>query len=446
MIARVIAPLFLIALIHGPLLSQDLNKPKLDSLFDVLAANDKAMGSIVLAKNGAVVYSKAVGYSFISETSKIPATDKTNYRIGSITKMFTATMIFQLVEEKKLTLATNLSAFYPTVRNSEKISIGHMLGHRSGLHSFTDDSTYMTWMTEPRTEKQMVELISKYPPDFEPDGKTAYSNSNFLLLGYILEKITMQSYSANLKNRITAKVGMPGTYYGGKGDPKKGEALSYRFLNGWQPAPETDMSIPGGAGALLSTPADLAKFIEALFAGKLVSDVSLKQMKTITGGMGMGMFQVPFHSKSGFGHNGMIDGSASNLFYFPDDGLALAYCSNGVMYGVNDIMIGVLSIYFNMPYTVPVFKSGPAISLTEGELDRYLGIYSSSQVPLKLTISRNSTQLMCQATGQSSFPVSPFDTHKFKFEPAGVVLEFNPEDGEVTLKQGGGSFTFKREK
>lgn len=426
--------------------SQDLNKPKLDSLLDVLAANNQAMGSLTLSKAGKVVYSKAVGYSFISADEKIPATEKTTYRIGSITKMFTATMIFQLIEEKKLSLTTTLDKYYPEFPNSGKITIAHMVSHRSGLFNFTSDPAFPTWMTQPKTEKEMVAIMTGYPADFQPDEKFAYSNTNYLLLGYILEKITKKSYAENLKKRITAKGGLISTYYGGKSDPKKGEALSYRFAGTWEPTPETDISVPGGAGALLSTPADLCRFIEALFAGKLVSSASLEQMKTIKDGMGMGMFQVPFNTKRGYGHNGYIDGSASNLFYFPEDGLAVAYCSNGVVYALNDIIIGALSIYFNVPYKLPEFKAEEAPPLTEQDLEKYLGVYASAQMPLKITITKDQAQLMAQATGQSAFPLKPSGKDKFKFDAAGIVIEFRPEKGELSLKQGGGNFAFTREK
>jgi CubicO group peptidase (beta-lactamase class C family) len=135
------------------------------------------------------------------------------------------------------------------------------------------------------------------------------------------------------------------------------------------------MSIPGGAGAIVSTPTDLVKFIEALFSLKLVSNTSLSQMKTLTDGFGMGMFQIPFYEKRAYGHNGGIDGFASNLAYFPEEGLAIAYCTNGQAYPMNNILIGVLSIYFNKPYPIPTFNTTP-VSLKTEDLDKYLGVYS----------------------------------------------------------------------
>ena len=129
-----------IVIFFGTAFSQNINKSKLDSLFNSLAENNKAMGSIAISKNGTIVYSRAIGYSVITGKEKKPATENTRYRIGSISKMFTSVMIFQLIEEHKLELSTTLDKFYPTVPNADKITIGNLLNHRSGLHNFTNDS------------------------------------------------------------------------------------------------------------------------------------------------------------------------------------------------------------------------------------------------------------------------------------------------------------------
>jgi CubicO group peptidase (beta-lactamase class C family) len=431
------------ALSFGTVYAQNFDKPKLDRLLDTLAHKEKAMGSLTLSKNGKVIYSRAIGYSSISETGKKPSTTLTKYRIGSISKMFTTTMIFQLVEEGKLKLATTLDTWFPTIPNANKITIGNLLNHRSGIHNFTNDPDFQTWLTQPKTQAEMIAIIAKNAADFQPNEKAAYSNSNFVILGYIIEKITKQPYAINLKQRITSKIGLANTYYGGMTNVDNNECYSYQFTRSWKQMPETDMSIPGGAGAIVSTPTDLTKFIEALFSLKLVSQNSLDQMKTITEGFGMGMFQIPFYTKKAYGHNGGIDGFSSNLAYFPEDSLAIAYCTNGVVFPMNDILIGVLSICFGREYSIPTFNS---LASNPEELDKYLGIYSSTQLPLKITITKDNATLIAQATGQSSFPLEATEKDKFKFDAAGIVLEFNTDKNEMTLKQGGGVFIFTKDK
>ena len=144
--------ILLTGLSFGTVYAQNFDKPKLDRLFDMLAQKEKAMGSLTLSKNGKVIYSRAIGYSSITDTGKKPSTTLTEYRIGSISKMFTATMIFQLVEEGKLKLTTTLDAYFPKLPNANKITIGNLLNHRSGLHNFTDDAEYATLMTQPKTQ------------------------------------------------------------------------------------------------------------------------------------------------------------------------------------------------------------------------------------------------------------------------------------------------------
>lgn len=420
---------------------QSINKPKLDSLFDTLALKNKAMGSVAISKNGVLLYSRAIGYAYISDNEKKTATVHTKYRIGSITKMFTATMIFQLIEEGKLTLATTLDKFLPSIPNAKQITIANLLHHNSGIHSYTDDPAYTTWRTEPKTEDDILSLISKHGPDFQPGEKFSYSNSNYFILGYIVEKITGESYSQILSRRITSRIGLVNTYVGGKIEVAKDESCSYQFSGSWTHAPETDMSIPGGAGSIVSTPADLTKFIEALFSLKLVSQSSIDQMKNITDGWGMGMFQIPFYERRAFGHNGGIDGFASTLSYFPEESLAVSYCTNGQVYPMNDILIGVLSIYFNKDYTLPSF-----ISLKSEDLDKYLGVYSSKLHPLKITFTKTDSTLVGQATGQSQFPLEATEKNEFEFRQAGIVIHFDSTASEFTLKQAGGSYLFTKEK
>jgi D-alanyl-D-alanine carboxypeptidase len=423
--------------------AQNFNKAKLDSFFYALNARDKGMGSMAISSNGVIVYQNAIGYSKVDGDIKTPATVGTKYRIGSITKMFTATMIFQLIEEGKLSLATPLATWFPQAPNAVKITIGEMLSHRSGLHNFTNDSVYMSYNTKPQTEEQMLAIIEKEKPDFEPDTKAEYSNTNFVLLGYIVEKVTGRPYAEELKKRITSKIGLTDTYYGGKANVANNEAYSYSFEGKWQQQPETDMSIPGGAGALVSTPTDLVKFIEALFAGNLISQSSLEQMKTMRDNFGMAMFTIPFYDRKAYGHTGGIDGFSSMLAYFPEDKVAIAYIANGIVYSTNDVMIAALSIYFNKPFAIPAFKT--IITKTE-ELDKYLGNYSSTQLPLKITITKINTILLGQATGQPQFALEAVNKDKFVYTPAGVTLQFDPDKGEVTLLQGGATYLFTKEK
>ncbi len=411
---------------------------RIDSLLSALDANNKAMASVTITKNGVLEYSRAIGFVDNSGSKPINSNPETRYRIGSISKMFTTVMILQLVEEKKLSLNTPLSKFYKKIPNSDSITIADLLNHHSGLYNFTNSEDYPKWMTESRSKKQLLELFVEQKPAFAPHEKGEYSNTNFVLLGFIIEDVTGKSYEENLSARITSRIRLKNTKYGSKINHAANEASSFEYSDGkWVELPETDMSIPGGAGAVISSTPDLTAFITALSNGSLLSESSLESMKTFKGGFGLGLFKIPFYERSAYGHNGGIDGFLSSLAYFPDDKVAIAFCSNGMNYPMNDILIGLLSCYFDKPYKIPDFKT---VVIPVEKLSKYEGEYTSEQLQLGITVKQDKGKLTAQATGQSSFALDAVSETEFRFDQAGIVMIFAITDsGEVdgfTLKQG----------
>jgi len=421
--------------------SQDFNRQKMDSLFMLIDEKDQGMGSLSILQNGIEVYQKSIGFADIE--NNIPANSETAYRIGSISKSFSATIIMQLVDEKKLSLDTKLNKFFELIPNSKNITIEQLMRHQSGLLNFTDSPDYLAWMEQPKTRNEMIEIIVRNGTVFEPGERAEYSNTNFVLLTYIAEDIENKSFDEILHERIVEPCNLKHTYYGGKINPMKNEALSYAKTSDWELASETDMSIPSGAGAVVSTPGDLNTFYNCLFGGKLVSEQPLEAMMNIQDNYGMGLISFPFYDKKAWGHTGGIDGFQSQAAYFPNDKVIVSYCTNAVVMSRNDILIGVLSIYFGKDYELPDFK--PAIEVPVKVLDKYTGVYSTPELPMKITITREETILMAQGTGQPAFPLTAFENDKFKFEQAGVVIEFNAKKNKLILKQGGQVFEMFKE-
>lgn len=406
---------------------------KIDSLLTYLYANNKFMGSVAIQEKGEVVFEKAYGYAEIETKSK--ATSKTKYKIGSITKMFTSAIIFQLIEEKKLSLDTKLSQFFPKIANADKITIGQMLNHKSGIYNFTDSPDFDTYCTKLQNKKDMLNRLESYPAAFEPGTIANYSNSNYLLLGYIIQDITKKPYKDNVMSRIVNKAGLKNTYYYSKINPKKNEAYSYAYADGkWTKTEEWNESVAGAAGALQSTPADLTKFVKALFDGKIIKKESLDQMTAIDAGFGKGIFAYPFIERRFFGHDGAIESFSSVLGYYPKDDLGISLLMNGENYNMNDIMIGILSCYYKFPYIFPNFKSA---KVSEDVLKRYEGFYSNPELPFKVDIRLVNGVLTAHATDQGSFPLNPLSETEFNFDPAGITITFNPKG--FTLKQADGS-------
>ncbi|MDQ3016689.1 MAG: beta-lactamase family protein [Bacteroidota bacterium] len=419
--------------------SQSIDTAKLNTFFKALDDNQKFMGSIAVSRDGKLLYAKSVGYSDVDNKSIL--NENTMYRIGSITKTFTATLVMKAVEQGKLKLDQTINKYFFSLPNADKITIRHLLHHRSGVHDFTNDEAYPGYMTQPKTKAQMLDYIIKGGSDFAPDSKAEYSNSNYVLLTYVLEEVFKQPYPSLLKKYIYDPAKLVHTFYGGTIEPTRNEAYSYSFVSAWIKESETNMSIPMGAGGIVSTPLDLIRFADALYNGKLITMESLQQMKMIQDGYGMGMIQVPFNEKKGYGHGGSIDGFQSLFYYFPEDKVSFALTSNGTNYNNNDISIAVLSAVFNLPIDIPVFTSYP---ITAGELEPLTGLYSSEQIPVEITITQEGKILIAQGTGQSSFSLEATAPNQFKFDRAGIVLEFNVEDKTMLLKQGGGEFLFKK--
>jgi D-alanyl-D-alanine carboxypeptidase len=426
--------------------AQTLDKAKLDQFFDRLAEKNKAMGSLVIVKDGNVVYSRAIGYSQISETEKKPLTAANRFRIGSITKMFTAAMIFQLVEEGKLKLTDTLEKFFPQVPNARKITIAQILVHRSGIPNVRRERGDQKKVnTIPMTKEEMLDLIVKGTPDFEPDTKHRYSNSGYQLLGLIIEKLTGKPYGEALEERITSKIGLKDTYMAtGNIDLNKNEALTYIHFGGdWKPVAETHPSILFSAGAIVSTPGDMAKFIEALFDGKIVSKESLDQMKTIRDGEGSGMGPFTFAGKTFYGHTGGGDNYGAWLAYLPEERLAVAYATNAKIYDVGNIVRGVVDIYYNKPFQIPALES---IAVSPEILDKYVGVYSSPNAPAKFTVTREGATLFFQPPGaQSALPLEATAEDKFQIERA-VVIEFDAAKNQMTIKRRVGQRVVTKEK
>jgi CubicO group peptidase (beta-lactamase class C family) len=440
--------LFLLLPILGVSQQRNYDFSKLDTFFDLLDENDKFMGSATVSIRGEEVYSKALGCRDCSKN--IRNQKDTKYRIGSISKVFTAVLAFQEIEKGNLSLQQTLDKWFPNVPNASEITIDQLLNHHSGIYNFTNAPEYTSYLTVSKTRDEILNLISGYEPAFEPGTMGGYSNSNYVLLSMILEKITGKDYSKLVEERITKPLKLHNTYFGSDINISDNEAFSYMYQMGsWIKQPETDMSIPLGAGGIVSSASDLTSFIRALFNGELVSPSSLDQMKSIEDNYGRGLFLFPFYSKIAYGHNGGIDGFSSNVSYFPEEDIAISLLSNGVNYDMNLMSIAILSQTFDMNYDLPDFNV-EEITLSEEELRKFEGLYGTSLAPMEIQIFIDNGALMAQATGQSSFPLSPILEHSFQFKPAGITIEFKElmagqnEYQQFTLKQAGQNVPFER--
>ncbi|MCD8518708.1 MAG: beta-lactamase family protein, partial [Flavobacterium sp.] len=418
------------------------------------------MGSLTIREGENVVFNKAYGFADVEKNIK--ADRLTRYKIGSISKTFTAVMVMQLIEEKKMTLQTKLNRFYPKIQNAEKISIYDLLHHRTGIVDYVNqDASFHASLDKKHSKEDILKVITSFKSNFEPGSKYEYSNSNFFILGCIIEKLTKKSYAENLQNRIVKKaelgtyenktemtakgavnnkVFVPTTYYVEDAtNTANKESYSYYFDGtNWVKSLENHNSIPFASGGITSTPADLTKFIHALFNGKLVNASSLEQMKEIKEGYGKALIQFPFGERRFYGHGGKIEEFSSILGYYPTEKLSFSLISNGDNFEQNDIIIGILSIYYKMPFPFPKF-----MKMDKAELAKFTGTYASKELPIKITVSEKNGELFAQATGQSAFPLTFKEERTFVFAPAGIEMVFG--DNAFVLIQGGMKFNFTKE-
>ena len=420
--------------------AQQTKFQKIDSLLTYLYSNNKFMGSIAIRDNDKIVFAKGYGFADVETNKKLDA--NTKLKIGSITKTFTATMIMQLVDEKKLTIETKLSKFYPKVINANKITIYDLLHHRTGIPDYLNaDTTIVANLFRLNTRKEMIEKITSYSSIFEPKSKFEYSNSNYYLLGAIIEDITKKSYTDNLNTRIIKKIGLKNTLMPTKTNITNNESYSYLYVgNKWQLNPEWDFSMAFAAGAIVATPTDLTAFFSALFNGKLVSDNSLELMKTMEDNYGMALIIAPFDGKKFYSHTGGIESFRAVAGYNIEDKIGLSLIVNGDNYNRNDIMLGILNLLYEKPYTFPDLAG---FSVNNSILEGYIGSYSSPDLPLKIQISIEKGKLSAQATGQSAFPLESKSETEFVFTPAGIKLIFGTNTFE--LNQGGKKYQFTKQ-
>lgn len=428
-----------------PVSAQDsIDTEKLDRFFTQLSENNRFMGSVAILSGNDIVFESA--YGVISADGK-PATTETVYRVGSITKSFTAAMIMKLAERDSLSLDTTLENYFPNLPNADEITIEILLRHQSGLVNFTNMPDYVSYFEDETFREQMLNRFQEAGTSFEPGESTEYSNTGYVLLGYIVEDETDLSYTDALQQMITGPLDLSSTYYATGIDPDLNEADSFTFQeNDWVPASRTNMFIPGGAGAIASTAEETARFFRNLLKGDMLTEESLREMTAFEGSYGLGLSRFPFGDRTFVGHNGGIDGFRSNAAHYADGDLTMAILSNGLNYNFNDILIGTLSIVFGQDYEIPNVEERAALTLPKDKLEKYTGSYSSSNFPLDIELFLDGDNLMAQATGQGAFPLTIYSETTMAFEQAGIDMEFSDfSDGRYhafRFTQAGQQFDF----
>ncbi len=320
----------------------------LDKYFDRLDAKGRAMGSFTIYHHGEAVYQRAFGMASLKPVVK--ADTLTRYRIGSISKTFTAVVIMQMVEEGKLSLDDKLARFYPDWPNATQITMEHLLRHQSGIHNFGNTRSAEYRNLQPETRADMEAILAKAKTDFRPGASAEYNNANYVVLSLIAEKLDSMRFDEILDRRIAKTLGLNRTGLADSIEPLANEAYSYyRQGSRWLCSPLADPEILLGAGGMTSTPTELCRFMEALFEGRLIQPALLEgEMMAMKGNMGAGLFRYPLGAVHCYGHAGSVGSFKSFTAWLPEQQLGVAICLNAGGEYLNDIVKEALTIYLGL--------------------------------------------------------------------------------------------------
>jgi CubicO group peptidase (beta-lactamase class C family) len=301
---------------------------RVDDIVHSQVDNKKFTGSVLVAKGDHILFNKSYGLANVEWN--IPNTPTTKFRIGSVTKQFTAAAILLLAQQGKLKLEDPVKTHWPEApRSWDKITIFHLLTHTSGI----PDGLSVEWETQKVNETSAEKTLNRVrhkPLDFEPGNQFRYSNYGFILLGYLIERISGQTYAEFLGKQIFTPLGMKDS-----GADSNSAIIPMRAA-GYSPGPDglvnadyVNMTFPHAAGVLYSTTEDLLRWTQGLFGGKLLSATLLEQMTTpFKDNYGFGVGVVHKKGLTMISHSGGIDGFNSNLSYFVEEKITIAVLSN----------------------------------------------------------------------------------------------------------------------
>lgn len=399
-------------------------------------------GSVLIVRDGKILLNK--GYGSANFELDVPNSPQTKFRIGSITKPFTATAIMILRDRGKLSLQDSICKYVSDCPPAwQPITLHHLLSHTSGLAKHEKAGEYLKTAMMPMSLSQLIDSFKNKPADFKPGEKLDYNNNGYILLGYVIEKVSGQSYEAFVKENIFGPLKMLDSGYDNHDPVIKNRASGYRSENGHLfNAAYIDQSQPFAAGALYSTTGDLLLLDQALYGDKLLSQKTLNEMFTPAIGpigpapnYGYGWFVNKQLNRRAIFHPGGLPGFGGIITRFPDDKVLIVLLSNfdnaKIIRASNDLA----AIVFGEKYAVPKIRT--AVKINPKVLEAYAGEYEDRPGRITKILVENGTlklQLAANAVGQiDPIPMSAESDTQF-FDPFNdTQVEFIKEaDGRIT--------------
>jgi len=409
--------------------AQTLNVKQLTTEFDRMLSEQFKPGetgcAALVAKNGQIIYQKAFGMADLE--LNVPMKPEMVFRIGSITKQFTAIAILQLMEEGKLSLQDDITKFipdYPT--QAYTITIEHLLTHTSGIKSYTGMTDYMKTVRQDFKPEELIDMFKNQPMEFAPGTKWNYNNSGYFLLGYIIEKVTGKSYADYLQENFFTPLGMTSSCYGSD------TRIIINRASGYQPGNDgpvnsdyCSMTQPYSAGSIMSTVGDLFKWHQAVHSYRLVKKETLDKAFTeykLKDGKGThygyGWFLSQLQGSPTIEHGGGIFGYLTSSIYLPEEDLFVALFSNNTVKAPEFTALKMAAIAIGKPLKTT------GINLDEATLDQYSGVYVNDK-GREVTVTREGNQLSAMLAGSGTRKMFPIEKDKFIVEDAFMYATFN---------------------
>ncbi len=422
----------------------------IDDVIRGMVQPDQPGIAVLISRGDRVFLSK--GYGLADMEPEIPITSKTKFRIGSITKQFTAASILKLQEEGKLKVTDRLSKYIPGYPRGDEVTLHHLMTHTSGIENFTDKLDFSGKVTQAISSSDLIDSFKYEDLNFEPGDSFSYSNSGYFLLGFIVEKVSGKSFESFLQETFFVPLGMNDSGVHHADLKLTNEALGYSHIEGETVnALNWDMSHAGAAGAIYSTVEDLHRWNEGIFKGQVLSQASLTAALTgakirtsdqLTGyGYGWGIGEQG--GLKLIHHGGDLDGFSSYLARFPQQDLTIAVLHNSrPVFGYlnpDKIAEKIAGVYLRQDMTAPIDSSKKVhivdITVSPESYLAFEGHYYYG--PLKvLEVTTENNRLFAQLTGQKKYEIFPESPTRYFLKVVDAQVEFiHDSNGNVIALQ-----------
>ncbi len=427
---------FILAMCFASCLFSQSLESKIDQLLTKDFNSNSTGVSVLVAKNENPLYQKAFGLANLE--LNVPMTPDHVFEIGSITKQFTAVAILMLQEKGKLNIEDAITKYIPDYPTQGKtITIHHLLNHTSGIKSYTSIKSFMKLSKTDLSPKELINVFKDEPMNFNPGEKYSYNNSGYILLGYIIEVVTGESYENFIEKNIFNKINMSSSYYGNKSKVIKNRASGYsKAGNEYINAEYISMTLPYAAGSLMSTTSDLLKWQNALNNNELISKASFE--KASNGSTlndkthipyGYGLQKGKINGSMSIQHGGSIFGFKSMGIYLPEEKVFVSVLSNCICKSPTILAKKIAALAIDKPYP----NLDNSVKLDEKELKKWEGAYLFGDVVRHITIKDNF--LFSQIEGRAKNKLFPLSANKFIFKNGFPAYEFSiKDDGSRQLK------------